>query len=230
MQVACPGPGFTRAQIEPAHGANQNIQDGAVPKVTRESAAEAAGISEWQRKTALRRLQPSPRNAPRIRHQRLKLGRDHGIRAGDPAPVLAARDAKRALSVLLRPLTLRRPLLPEQQLDQHVGRHVTADDRALGNIEQVGDQLAAWWIIRVAKAESLEGERLAAGESMASVFKAEGVVLALAAWLEVLPRTCGTEKAGAGVWMVVHGGLQSGGGVAGFSVRQLGLKLHFKLH
>jgi hypothetical protein len=41
-------------QIEPARGANQNIQDGAVPKVTRESAARDAGLSERQRKTALR--------------------------------------------------------------------------------------------------------------------------------------------------------------------------------
>jgi len=41
-------------QIEPARGANQNIQDGAVPKVTRESAATDAGLSERQRKTALR--------------------------------------------------------------------------------------------------------------------------------------------------------------------------------
>jgi len=41
-------------QIEPARGANQNIQDGTVPKVTRESAATEAGLSERQRKTALR--------------------------------------------------------------------------------------------------------------------------------------------------------------------------------
>jgi hypothetical protein len=41
-------------QIEPARGANQPIQDGAVPKVTRESAAEDAGLSERERKTALR--------------------------------------------------------------------------------------------------------------------------------------------------------------------------------
>jgi hypothetical protein len=40
--------------IEPAHGANQNIQDGGVPKVTRESAATDAGLSERQRRTALR--------------------------------------------------------------------------------------------------------------------------------------------------------------------------------
>jgi hypothetical protein len=40
--------------IKPARGANQNIQDGAVPKVTRENAAEDAGLSERQRKTALR--------------------------------------------------------------------------------------------------------------------------------------------------------------------------------
>lgn len=41
-------------QIKPAHGANQNIQEGALPKVTRESVAEAAGLSEHQRKVALR--------------------------------------------------------------------------------------------------------------------------------------------------------------------------------
>jgi hypothetical protein len=41
-------------EIKPAHGANQNIQEGTLPKVTRESAAEDAGLSEHQRKTALR--------------------------------------------------------------------------------------------------------------------------------------------------------------------------------
>lgn len=41
-------------QIPAAHGANQNIQEGALPKVTRESAATEAGLSEHQRKTALR--------------------------------------------------------------------------------------------------------------------------------------------------------------------------------
>lgn len=42
-------------QVKPARGANQNIQDGAVPKVmTRELAALEAGMSERQRKTALR--------------------------------------------------------------------------------------------------------------------------------------------------------------------------------
>jgi len=41
-------------EIEPAHGANQNIQDGDVPKVTHESVATAAGLSEHQRKTAAR--------------------------------------------------------------------------------------------------------------------------------------------------------------------------------
>jgi hypothetical protein len=41
-------------QIPPGHGANQNIQEGALPKVTRESAATEAGLSEHQRKTALR--------------------------------------------------------------------------------------------------------------------------------------------------------------------------------
>lgn len=42
-------------QIEPAQGANQNIQDGADPKVlTRTEAATQAGLSERQKKTALR--------------------------------------------------------------------------------------------------------------------------------------------------------------------------------
>ncbi len=41
-------------QIQPARGANQNIREGDHPKVTRESVADAAGLSEHQRKTALR--------------------------------------------------------------------------------------------------------------------------------------------------------------------------------
>ncbi len=41
-------------QIEPANGANQNIREGNHPKVTREMAAADAGLSEHQRKTALR--------------------------------------------------------------------------------------------------------------------------------------------------------------------------------
>lgn len=41
-------------QIPAGHGANQNIQEGALLKVTRESAATEAGLSEHQRKTALR--------------------------------------------------------------------------------------------------------------------------------------------------------------------------------
>ena len=42
-------------QIEPARGANQNIQEGDLPNViTRTQAAEQAGLSEHQRKTALR--------------------------------------------------------------------------------------------------------------------------------------------------------------------------------
>ena len=41
-------------EIEPANGANQNIRAVALPKVTRESAAEAVGLSEHQRKTMLR--------------------------------------------------------------------------------------------------------------------------------------------------------------------------------
>ncbi len=41
-------------QIPPDNGSNQNIRDGAVPKVTRESAATEAGLSERQRKTAIR--------------------------------------------------------------------------------------------------------------------------------------------------------------------------------
>lgn len=40
--------------IPAAHGANQNIQAGALPIVTREQAATDAGLSEHQRKTALR--------------------------------------------------------------------------------------------------------------------------------------------------------------------------------
>lgn len=43
------------AQIEPANGANQNIGAGDVPNVlTRTQAAEDAGMSDRQRKTALR--------------------------------------------------------------------------------------------------------------------------------------------------------------------------------
>lgn len=42
------------AAIEPARGANQNIQEGARPNVTRETVATEAGLSEHQRKTALR--------------------------------------------------------------------------------------------------------------------------------------------------------------------------------
>jgi hypothetical protein len=42
-------------QIEPAHGANQNIGDGGDPNVlTRKQVADEAGLSERQRKTALR--------------------------------------------------------------------------------------------------------------------------------------------------------------------------------
>ena len=42
-------------QVPPAHGANQNIKEGALPNVlTREIAAADAGLSEHQRKTALR--------------------------------------------------------------------------------------------------------------------------------------------------------------------------------
>lgn len=41
-------------QIEPGYGANQNIREGDHLKVTRESAASDAGLSEHQRKTALR--------------------------------------------------------------------------------------------------------------------------------------------------------------------------------
>jgi len=42
------------AEVKPARGANQNIQDGGDLKVTRGVAAAAAGLSERQRKTALR--------------------------------------------------------------------------------------------------------------------------------------------------------------------------------
>lgn len=42
-------------QIEPAHGANQNIKDGDGPKVlTRKEAGDSAGMSERQVKTAIR--------------------------------------------------------------------------------------------------------------------------------------------------------------------------------
>jgi hypothetical protein len=40
-------------KIPPAHGANQNIREGDLKKVTRESAATEAGLSEHQRRTAL---------------------------------------------------------------------------------------------------------------------------------------------------------------------------------
>ena len=46
--------GVILKEIEKAQGANQNIRDGAVPKVTRTSAADDAGLSERQRKTAIR--------------------------------------------------------------------------------------------------------------------------------------------------------------------------------
>jgi hypothetical protein len=42
------------AKVKPAQGANQNIRDGGDPKVTRSNAASAAGMSERQRKNALR--------------------------------------------------------------------------------------------------------------------------------------------------------------------------------
>jgi hypothetical protein len=42
-------------QVEPARGANQNIGEGDHPKVpARKDVAAAAGLSEHQRKTALR--------------------------------------------------------------------------------------------------------------------------------------------------------------------------------
>ncbi len=41
-------------EIEKAHGANQNIGEGDCPKVTRTQAARDAGMSDHQRKTALR--------------------------------------------------------------------------------------------------------------------------------------------------------------------------------
>jgi hypothetical protein len=42
------------AQVPPGNGTNQNIKGDAPPKVTRESAAREAGLSDDQRKTALR--------------------------------------------------------------------------------------------------------------------------------------------------------------------------------
>ena len=41
-------------QIKSARGANQNFREGALPKVGRGAAAKKAGMSEHQRKTALR--------------------------------------------------------------------------------------------------------------------------------------------------------------------------------
>lgn len=41
-------------EIDPSRGANQHIREGALPKVTRTSMATDAGLSEHQRKTALR--------------------------------------------------------------------------------------------------------------------------------------------------------------------------------
>ena len=48
------GAGKLIEDIEPKHGANQNIREGDRPNVTRESAATDAGMSSHQRKTALR--------------------------------------------------------------------------------------------------------------------------------------------------------------------------------
>jgi hypothetical protein len=47
------------AEIEPKQGANQDIRDGDGPKVTRTSAARAAGFSDHQRKTATHAAPPS---------------------------------------------------------------------------------------------------------------------------------------------------------------------------
>jgi len=41
-------------EVAKQHGANQNIKGGAPPQVTRKSVAESAGLSDDQRKTALR--------------------------------------------------------------------------------------------------------------------------------------------------------------------------------
>lgn len=41
-------------EIEKAQGTNQNIREGDYPKVTRTSTAQDAGLSDYQRKTALR--------------------------------------------------------------------------------------------------------------------------------------------------------------------------------
>ncbi len=42
-------------QTEPAHGANQNIMKGAVPKITRESVATTAGVFEPVKNSSARR-------------------------------------------------------------------------------------------------------------------------------------------------------------------------------
>jgi hypothetical protein len=85
-------------EIPPAQGANQNIRDGADPKVlTRKSAAEAAGMSERQRKTACLTLAPCskvrasrlPGTAPRARPPLYQAPRT-GNRGNAPARVVGA--------------------------------------------------------------------------------------------------------------------------------------------
>ncbi|HEX3410321.1 MAG TPA: hypothetical protein VHT00_01270 [Stellaceae bacterium] len=86
-------------QIEPARGANQNIQEGDLPNVTRESAATEAGLSEHERKTALR-INSIDRNElegliesdePPTIWRRPRIG---FAGAADPSPRLASKTAR----------------------------------------------------------------------------------------------------------------------------------------
>jgi hypothetical protein len=59
MRSAMRRAGELLREIEPANGASENVRDGAAPNVTRKTAAHAAGMSERQRKTAIRLQAPS---------------------------------------------------------------------------------------------------------------------------------------------------------------------------
>jgi hypothetical protein len=63
-------------EVNPAYGANQNIQEGDLPKVTRESATTDAGLSEHQRKTALRVINAPLSNPIRAWHSRTSFAQN----------------------------------------------------------------------------------------------------------------------------------------------------------